>query len=746
MLRFAPYLFVLVVGAFLGSLITHGVIDQDEVLPAVAPEAALSTPSEEVVIEEENPVSHEDSGSSSPPNSIDGSLLSRAIAEVSLVGEFNRDGTITGQVVTVTGEPVEGVEVSATAGRRPNREEVSDNESKVRRYIRDLRWQDKTRSTAVTDSDGRYQLLVDADIEYRLRAEKRGFTIRASASRDIRSGDVVDFTATAVTELEVTVLRPDGSEPEQAQLSVRHGNSSRGERWSQSRRLIPVKPCIVSVTATNGDGERGVVEDLEIQAGSGVMPITIQLAARGAIRGKVRGGPDEVAATATVYLVSAALISNPTPQQMLASDQRDTAYSGREFTFSDLDPGGYWIGVARGHRHDEALPAISYVEVESELVEVELDLPALKKDEGVIVYAYSPDGALLTDAGISFAIVSPNRTSSGMGNTTRLKDGGVLLRPDEELEGRLEGNDQYEKFVSVRHQSFGTQRVAITDVRGQLLDVHFEAPAYAMISIPGYVGGEFVGHIRVTLTSYVETEDAHLQNTLSDWNGSDKPDLKGEVRFGPVKPGAYTLIFAYDDSKRNSFGNRGTLTQEIIQLAPGNNNIARALPQIYSLEVNFPEEIGEGNLQIERVGEDFTRTRYVQLNGTSTVVVKGLAAGEYLITAWGGNTRSQASMRVTVPCAPITYDPPPVNAMAVMITDSTGKLAQAGFVDGDLIRKINGQAFEGGEQLALMGAFLQQSSEVTFTVDRDGLEVDIVISPQEMMSGNPGGRFMPTSQ
>jgi len=742
MLRFAPYLFVLVVGAFLGSLITLGTINDDEVLREVAPKKTLSSPSEKVVIDEELPVSPEDSGSSSSPSSIDASLLSQAIAEVAVVAEFNRDGTITGEVMTNTGEPVAGVEVTATPGQRPNREEVSDVESKVRSYIRDLRWLERTRSTAVTDSDGRYQLVVDSDGQYRLDAKKRGFEIRASVFREIQPGDVVDFLTKAVVELEVTILLPDGSEPERAQLTVRYGNSSRGERWSQSGRLIQVEPGIISVSATHGSGERGSVEDLDVEAGSGAISITIQLTARGAIRGKVRSSPGEVIDTSTVYLVPADVISQPTPEQLLESERVDTVYPGREFTFSDLDPGGYWIGVARGHRQERALPAIEYVEVESEVVEVQLVIPSLQRDEGVLVYAYSPQGALLNDAGVSFAISSERSSSSGMGTKTRLKDGGVLLSPDEELKERLKGDGKFKKFVTVRHQSFGTEQVAIAGVQGQLVEVHFQAPAQLTLILPDYVGGDLERRLRVAIQRNVESEDLNGRRALANWEGSKKPDLKGEVRFGPMKPGAYDMMLTYVDAGPNSYS-QDELLRETIQLAPGQNDIRRMLPQVYSLQVDFPEGIEGGSLQIQRVGQD--ATRHEQFEGSSKVV-EGLVAGEYTLTAWGGNLPPSAVMRVTVPCAPIVYDPPPVNALAVTITDPAGKLAEAGFIDGDVIRKINGQAFEGGEQLAMLGTFLRSASELTFTVDRDGLEVDIVISPQEMMSGNPGGRFMPTSQ
>ena len=94
----------------------------------------------------------------------------------------------------------------------------------------------------------------------------------------------------------------------------------------------------------------------------------------------------------------------------------------------------------------------------------------------------------------------------------------------------------------------------------------------------------------------------------------------------------------------------------------------------------------------------------------------------------------------------VVFDPPPVNAIRVYVSDLEGPLAAAGFEDGDVVRKINGQTFEGEEQLALLGVFLQGAESVTIVVARGGEEVEMVVDPRGLFDGNPGGRFEPTSE
>ena len=103
-------------------------------------------------------------------------------------------------------------------------------------------------------------------------------------------------------------------------------------------------------------------------------------------------------------------------------------------------------------------------------------------------------------------------------------------------------------------------------------------------------------------------------------------------------------------------------------------------------------------------------------------------------------------MTVHIPSGgPVVFDPPPVNAIRVYVSDPEGPLANAGFQDGDVVRKINGQKFEGEEQLALLGVFLQGAESVTIIVERAGEDVEMVVDPRGLFDGDPGGRFEPTS-
>ncbi len=112
-------------------------------------------------------------------------------------------------------------------------------------------------------------------------------------------------------------------------------------------------------------------------------------------------------------------------------------------------------------------------------------------------------------------------------------------------------------------------------------------------------------------------------------------------------------------------------------------------------------------------------------------------------------TRGAArTLTVTVPGARVVHFPmPPLNALAVSVSDSAGALAAAGFVDGDLIVGTGEEAFEELEQMQFAFTSAMNSDEAMLTVLRGRTRIELRIARRSLSGGQRlGGRMRPTSR
>ena len=738
MARILPIVVVFAVGGLAGMLVAVSTMEPEEVV--------VYEPSPELSSEE--PASEEKPEAKPVPATARGETwddpVKSAIASVVAVEVGERSGSISGRVTTAQGEALGGVTIKATPGTRPDREEADSLEEKVRRYIRDEQWRDELRAEGSTDEEGNYVLPSIGEGNYRMTAEAPGYRLQAESGWRVKAGDTVDFLATPVAEITLTIRLADGSEPKEASVSVRRGNSSRSHTWKRDDRSIEVEPGLMTLEVTANETQKGRIEDVSAELGEGATELEVQLEARGGVKGRVIFSRGEVEKNAVVYLLPAAMKADPTPDDLMGAPHTTWVHGSRGFNLTDLEPGTYWIGAARGHGHEGNEPSMQQIVIGSEMLDIDVELPALELGDGVTVYAFGPDGAPLADARVVFELRTSEYTNSGYGTSTRLQDGGIFLAHDENMRNQLSQMSGFRTYVTASHGSYGSESVEVADSTSGMIEITFREPGRAIVRVPGYKGSDLFGRVLVQLQPSTTTGNAGMVYYGGYRQNDRTPDENEEVRVGPLSPGEYNLILQYSETRRGRWST-GELARQPVTVNPGENHFSIGIPPIYSLEVLFPADVAGGSVTIQAVdSSNQFGARHEQFKGNS-VTIEALVAGEYTVRAWGSGIEN-GSMTVVVPSAPVVFDPPPVNAIRVHVSDPEGPLAQAGFENGDVIRKINGQTFEGEEQLAMLGVFFQGASEVTVTVGRGDQEVELTVNAKEMMSGDPGGRMEPTAE
>lgn len=681
-------------------------------------------------------------------------IFARALATLEPPDLGHRSGSITGQVTTPDESPVPGVEITATPTRAASQDTANLSlAGRVARYAQDENWRETLRAVAVTDSDGRYRLESISDFEYQLSAKLSGYQMRASGStHGLRPGSVVDFTATAMAQLEIFIRRPDGSEPEQAQVRIeaanrhsrvtfRSGNTrilprSGGQRWRPEARVLQVQTGLLVVSASVGDNERSAQVEVQAVAGTAPLPVQLELRSRGAIRGTLRMPPGEVTSHVAIYLLAAALKPDPTVDDLRSAGTQTHVARGEPFVFADLDPGSYYIGAQRSLASDSQSVEMLLVEVADSTVEVTLDLAPILPEQGILAYVYDPHGALLPEVEFQVGIVRQGNSNWGSQGSIRQRDGGHLLLASEPQGARGGGKAEY--LVSVYHTAYGELQQAVPSLQGAHIEFRYQLPAHLDFTLLGYAGSNVVGRIQVLVIPAGNDGGHHSV-------GAQVFDSTGTVRLGPYAPGAHVLRIVYQDTRENHWFT-SPIHEETVTLQAGENRLSRPLPPLYSVTIVVPQAAGSAHVNLVRIGhEDAFGGRHEELDATGRITLEGLVEGRYRLRVWGEDT-PPGSMDIEVPApGPIVFDPPPVNAIRVDIHDPEGALAHMGFQNGDFIVRINGQSFSGHEELALLGTFLQGARAVPVTVLRGTQEIDLTLEPGKLR-GDPGGSLEPASR
>jgi Carboxypeptidase regulatory-like domain/PDZ domain len=648
------------------------------------------------------------------------------------VPEFETgDGVISGRVTNRAGEPVAGVKITAQRRRdnRPGRAGGKTLPDKIRRTIEQHHFEEQTKQEVLTGSDGTYRLTGLADGGHWLRASLDGYIVHASGqTHDIKPGATIEFTARAIARAEVEVLMPDGTTAKAAIVEMVGEGGTRGLGWRPGSPLT-VQPGAWTVQAKTEDGVL-VSDPVEATFVAGEKPpkLTLRLRPRPGIRGKVTFA--DGVATDSVRVALQPVHGNADPDPVLLERASKTtwvrAHDDMTYTFSDLAPGTYLIGVLV----DRKAVVSAIVTVAGGMEECDLVVPSPDLSEVVFIRVLGPDGKDLADVSMSTAFRSRTNSRSGGGQSIRMPDGRWRVRRPENDDDEPETGGKH--FVSARSRSHGVQEVEYVPGKDHEITIRFEDPAKLTVTIAGYVGSGYENLVTVSL-AWPRKDRGHRG---AGSNGAI--DAEGKVTVGPVVAGPCEIHLSVSMGENRS----ATIAKLPITLVAGANEKTIALPRLYTLTI-----LAEGKHAKQRLGlraKDGDLRLWGQRPKNGKLVFRGIPAGTYFIESQG--RMGGAIMTVTVSGqTTVRFDPKEANAFRVRITDPNGHFARAGLQTGDLLIGVNGEEFKNLRE-AQMKLFTSTDETTKLLVLRGSRRLEIAIDLKPMMQGEmePGAQIDPT--
>jgi hypothetical protein len=655
------------------------------------------------------------------------------------IPRYEGRGTITGRVQTPGGTPVEGAVVCATAvtpvpeGRPldvapPERDLETVVREAVERYHRDA----QSRRDCTTDAEGRFTLTGIGDAVYSVRAYARGYRmVSGRDARRARAGASLTISARPIVLLPI-MIASDGAPVTSAEVKDLRGTGrprvSRVHRWSPDSPAIEFEPGTHRIQATTKDGRQSEITSVTLVAGEEPEPLVLTLRSVPGIAGRVLVADENAQSTSVhVWLLKQ---EGALPDGGAVAARGEEApmvswFRGFRFRFSNLEPGVYALGVGRRRRRADHVESVT---VTDRLVERDLRLPPLDPRDYVQVRVYGPDGKAVADVRFSMSVRSEEGSSSRGLRPTRRSDGSYWVPLPAANELNRKGA---RAFVEAECEEYGSEEVEFTPGRDREVVIRYSATATLVVTVGGRDRVRN-GRIHFRLDRAMGGDGRRRVRQYP----AKPPDARGMARLGPLPIGRYELVVVID-----ALGEYTEILRRSIELQAGENRTSVVVPVLHSLTV-MTEDCSR--MQLSSAGQrgNVKIHRSKPFGKDKRVVFERLPAGEYLLS---GIPLGQ--MKVRVPArGPVRFEPRPVNALRVEVTDAKGALARAGFRTGDLIVGIEGKPFK--DQLGMRTRMLRLAAkgQVDVMVERTGRRFVIRFDLGRFLRGDKGGRVHPTSR
>ena len=545
------------------------------------------------------------------------------------------DGTIAGIVRTQNGEPVAGMRVWAEVEvewpfpcERVDPLEGEDLEHGVTNAVRQYLWLRETRRTTETDASGRFVLRGMADRDYAVYAHKRGYAVEDAYpgmqftdgyGTSARPGDELEFSAIPVVRLPVEI-HADGLAPgdrvdiewsrlDWSRLDWDREDDSSFETWSTLEPWIELPPGRYEL--------RAVAEFDSLSGGSDTKSVTLRL-------GK---DPDPIAFE--VRMLSTLQVRVEKPPELMDTELKvalfrigDEELAGvdmglGQFIWRELEPGTYRVSGNWVFGSEAA--GTTTVVVGPGLTEAVLEMAAPDPAKRFVLRVLGPDGRPLDDLQFNqtFTPEPGQEIESALDPVTTKNGTHYLYRIDNE---RRAGTYR----VDVSHDDYGDVSVILDPASTATNEVRFAAPAFVDATVPGHAraGGDCV-------LQFFRDYD-----TSMGWE-VERLGKDGQLRFGPVQPGAYILILRLESDTANAY-----LGNERVVLKSGEQPVTVRLPELHTVRV-FWEGTGKAEVRLTTLSD----APHIRSNEwTAEVGSDGVAelrlvpAGRYAITTTRGGS------------------------------------------------------------------------------------------------------------
>jgi hypothetical protein len=681
---------------------------------------------------------------------------------------------LSGHATDPQGRPLDGVTVRAVRqkDRRPERVKRGEELTALPTLEERLRDAVKAHYQALadqrettSDGDGAWKLDGLGDGDWRVSAGKTGFSF--TTARDLVKPDaVVDFRATLVVRVPVAVKLPDGSTPDEVSI-VFVGDRRSGRRvegWRSDSPWLALEPGSYELKATLGDLETGppwpgfLTSDsqrVNVRNEEAPQELTFTLKGAPGITGHVKLAPADVEDQLTVKLLPIQSGKEPDLTQLVNSNKQ-TRVDPREgvYAFKDLSPGRYLIGATRGWQAPVFVHA--EVSVADSMVTQDLVVPPLEKSDCIVTKVFSPEGLPLdkVDFTMVYHVHQDGQNDNEWQNGVFAARRGVgifwVVPPHGDgYANQMQGTTTTRCELEARSTQFGSRRVDVSGP-GAEVEIRFGDPATLVVTIPGYVGSGYEGRVRLS----VEKQSANPGGR--QWfDGNDNPlGAEGKQTFGPLESGPVRIAMTIQN-ENNSWWQAMRVGQIDLTLRSGENSALFPIPALYSVTIEV-QNGANGSVQLQHRSErgqsndDFNNNggTYGQLDAQGRVTFSGLPAGDYVAQVWGGNGVS-GSMNLRIPCGSVVQFAPRVNnCLQVWINDQNGKIAKAGFQNGDKVIAIAGTPLNNvKEDLESIVAANVAKDAVSFTVLRGDKTLDLSFDVKAMLTHEiSGGGFNPSAR
>lgn len=722
-----------VVGALLGSVVTAGVmgraapkhLDNPRQSTASSSQAASDTRSREAELND----GRRDGSPSAVPASVTASapsekvsMLKAAADSVAIDVPVSGTGSITGHVKTADDAPVPGVTVRGwtqrTAKPRWDRgaAEAGSVEEALATAIAEAKWNDVTRREAITDAAGCYRLEGLLDASYSVNAAAAGFEVRLApgSSSDSTAGGVVDFVASRVVDVLVTIV---GAEPLPSRVLVRWSSTNGGGGsawWTATDPVVRVEPGAWTFVADAGDDVRGAPVDAQVAVGRPADPIVLRLEQRTVVKGSVVFDPADED-WGYVHVVARRIDTG-------SSDEKRSAARGKghEFRFEDLAPGEYELSASLDSR---TVVGSTTVRVARGLVSRDIVVPRLTAEQALTLSVIGPAGIRVPMSDLSISLEElegeTGRSSGGVAVSAR-PDGTVrvALRPSSFAPGRSTST------LVVRSRTYGEKQATFERGVTERLEFRFDDAAEFK---PDLVCSDeaLKRRLRVTLSKAGEAESHRFL-----------PQTGRQQLFMP--PGDYVVRVWIVDATAPV----GRVVAQVpVRLRAGENVVPIEVPTLHSLTVRVPFAAKGTDVFVSvavRPDRDVAG-QVVRIGDDGTALVSDLTAGLYAVHVVTGGQTHEMLVRVPV-SGPVTFASTTCAGLVVTVADAGGLIGRSGFATGDVITAIDG--IDADTLMHVDEAIYRARTRQSVNVDalRGGRRITLTIDPSAFWGpGSPRG-------
>ena len=575
-----------------------------------------------------------------PPAS--NATLSELIERISVELPPSGNGKITGAVLTTERTPLANVLIRlrgwSTTPNPIRGPEPPSIEEEVKALVQRRKFAAGSTLEARSAADGTFEISGLAEIDYSIEAKLDGYVI-SGANGLVKAGAKLKLTAAAVVRVPIKVVNADGTPVVSA--SLRHSSEpSRsgyaGTNWMPERPYLDMRPGEYYLWAIDNKNPHMASETVSLQVELGVAPaeVLLTLVETPGIKGKVISPENPPTAWPNVQI---AFYGKETPPAKPDLNQlRRTrsphrmelgpSYSNGSYSFAGLEPGNYLVYLEL----NGTIAAFAAVTVSTGVVTQDLEVLAPKREECLVVWAYGPNGKLLSDVQLYVTAESKSGGGRAVGNAQPRDDGSYwMLKPPS---GRDPAATKW--FLTGNSASHGTKSIEIS-IEQQEVRLDFDAPGRLEITLSNYASSELKGKLRILM---------RLKDDLrSQPPRMFEPKLGGGVwRSGPAAPGTYTVEIQHSRSDWNG----STLATHEVVVNAGANTVTLPTPEVYTLTVRLKEAKAG---QFAQLSGSQGRWEELQSDANGEVVFSGLGAGTYTIRV--GNERMTVEVNATTTVA-----------------------------------------------------------------------------------------------